>query len=355
MAATAAPVAAAAQQPGAPLAAAQRPSAPPDVPQYFAPVRTMGPASSHLAYEPRLFGAARLHFTDAKLGLNEVRDFAAFTPLRDGPDAADWRQGEATALAVGDLESGPARQPHVEYAALPAEAARARSYAAWSKRFAAWVHADQQLTLYRSPSLGVTSRPGESEALFRNRLALAGREERDRQIQAIRERYGPRFARLQEQIRKAEQALEREKQQVSSQTMQSALSIGAGLLGAVFGRKILSATNVSKVGTAARSVSRIGKERSDVGRAEENLEALQAKVRELETELDAAVEARHGAIDPLSETLDEVSIRLKKTAIDVRLLALVWLPYWREANGAEPRLGVTGGARIRSQIDCSLW
>ncbi|MBI1356095.1 MAG: DUF87 domain-containing protein [Acidobacteria bacterium] len=314
-------------------AAAQRPSLPPDVPQYFAPVRTIGPATARLGYEPHLYGAARLNYADAKLGVNETRDFAALTALTDGPDAADWQDAEASDLASSALESAPADQPNVDFGALPSQAARAKSYATWSKRFAAWVYSSQELTLFRSPSLGETSRPGESEAVFRNRLALSGREERDRQVAAIREKYASKIARIQERIRRAEQTVEKEKEQASSQTMQSVLSIGSSILGAVFGRKILSATNAGKVGTAARSFGRIGKERSDVNRAEENLEALLAERSSLEAEIEEAVASCKNAIDPLGESLEPVAIRLKKTAIDVRLLALVWLPVWQGPAG----------------------
>jgi hypothetical protein len=35
------------------------------------------------------------------------------------------------------------------------------------------------------------------------------------------------------------------------------------------------------------------------------------------------------AVDPLTDKLLEVSLKPKKTNITVRLVALVWAPYWR--------------------------
>jgi len=330
------PAAIAAGAPSAPAAAptsVAHPSLPPDVPQYFAPVRTMGSADAALVYEPYLYGAARLHYSDARRGISEMRDMAAVTPLHDGPDPADWMESETTQLTAADLESAPAEQPNLRFAELPPQAAQARNYAKWSKRFAGWIYAETTLTLYKSPSLGQISEPSETEKDFRIRLERLAREERDLQVEKLREKFAPKLARIQEQIRRAQQTLEREEEQSKGQTLQSVITIGSSMLGALFGRKILSATNARKAGTAARSVSRIGKERSDVQRAEETLEARKADLAALEAELESSIEESRSAVDPLNEVFEEVSIRPKKSSIDVRLLALVWLPVWQRPAG----------------------
>lgn len=317
-----------------PLAAvSSRPSLPPDVPEYFAPLRTIGPADAALVYEPHLYGAARLHFSDGRRGISEMRELTAVTALHDGPDPADWLEAEAIELTADDLESAPAEQPKLEFGEIPAVASRKTSYTTWTKRFVGWIYAEKRLTLYKSAELKEISEPSESEKDFRIRLEHLAREERDLQVEKLRDKFAPKLARLQEQIRKAEQTLEKEQEQSSGQTMQTVVSIGSSLLGALFGRKILSATNARKVGTAARSVSRIGKERSDVERAEENLQARMDQLTAMEADLEADIEEARASVDPLNEVFEEISIRPKKTAIDVRLLALVWLPVWQRPSG----------------------
>ena len=105
----------------------------------------------------------------------------------------------------------------------------------------------------------------------------------------LRKRFAPKIARLGDRIRKAEQRVDKEKEQAHSSTLQSTLSTGATVLGPLFGRKLASATNVRRVGTAARSISRAGRERSDIARAEENLEALQQQLVDLQAEFDEEV------------------------------------------------------------------
>ncbi len=317
----------------APEPASARPSLPPDIPQYFAPVRTLGPADAVLEYEPHLYGAARVHYSDARRKISEMRDLAAVTPLHDGPDPADWMDAERTKLTADDLQSSPADQPKLLFGELPSQAAQAKNYSKWSKRFASWIYAETRLSLYKSPSLGEISEPSETEKDFRIRLERLAREERDLQVEKLRDKFAPKLARIQERIRRAEQTLEKEEEQSKGQTLQTVISIGSTMLGALFGRKVLSATNARKVGTAARSVSRIGKERSDVERAEENLEARKAELVALEAELEESIEESRNAVDPLNEVFEEISIRPKKASIDVRLMALVWLPVWQRPSG----------------------
>ena len=65
-------------------------------------------------------------------------------------------------------------------------------------------------------------------------------EARDEALDDLREKYTKRLTRLDEKIRRAEERVEREESQYSQQKMQTAISIGASLVGALFGRKIAS-------------------------------------------------------------------------------------------------------------------
>ncbi|HEX5760714.1 MAG TPA: ATP-binding protein, partial [Thermoanaerobaculia bacterium] len=98
------------------------------------------------------------------------------------------------------------------------------------------------------------------------------------------------------------------------------------VLGALFGRKRLSATTLSRAGTAVRGVGRSREQEQDVGRAEENLEAVERELKELEDELEAEVAALAGRFDPAAEALEPVPLKPKKADVEVHRLALAWVP-----------------------------
>ena len=60
----------------APIVAAAAPVLPPEIPQYFVPVRQTG----SVTYQPAVIGAARILFSDDKLKINESRDLLFATP-----------------------------------------------------------------------------------------------------------------------------------------------------------------------------------------------------------------------------------------------------------------------------------
>ena len=311
------PAPAAAAGPATPHTPGSRPIVPPDVPQYFAP----GASSS---WVPMLVGAARMSYTDAKLGLDETSDIVVWTPLTEGPVAADWEHAEPASFVVDALLREPASGG--TFAALPPPAAKPKSYAAWTKEFASWAGRSQSVELLRSPSTGVVSRPGERDGDFQARVTHARREARDEAVTALRDKYAPKLAALDEKIRKAGAAVQREEQQASEQKLSTAMSVGATVLGAIFGRKAASIATLGRATTAARGVGRIGREAQDVARAKANEDALAAQRQELADTLDAELQAVQRAWNDAAETCDRVMAKPKRGGVQVQLVALVWRP-----------------------------
>ena len=216
---------------------------------------------------------------------------------------------------------------------MPPEAAKARSYLAWGKAYAEWLYRTRRLELLRSPATGVVSRPGEAERDFRIRLQTAAREKRDAVVEKVRGGYAPRIARLEERIRAAEAAVEREQAQSTQQSLQTAVSIGATILGAFLGRKTVSAASLGRATTAVRGAGRAMKEREDVGRAAGNVQELAAQRDELQQAMDDEIARVQAAVDPLTEQLESVAIAPKKKDVAVSMTALAWVPYRRDGRG----------------------
>src|SRR5207244_4044901 len=135
----------------------------------------------------------------------------------------------------------------------PSEAAQPKSYARWGKELAAWMQAHQTLELWRSPSTGEVSHVGESEGDFRARLLHESREDRDSAVEKLRARFQPKLAALQERIRRANQATAREADQARTAQLDTALSVGASLLGALVGGRRSSSSLVTGARRAGRA------------------------------------------------------------------------------------------------------
>jgi hypothetical protein len=309
---------------------ASRPAVGAGIPEYFlSSTRGAGP----VLYKPMVAGFAKLHFVDSKLALDEWQTAGWLAPFDDGGGNASWEDSSADPQLRSRLAAAPAEA--AEYGEPPAPALRAASYEAWGKNLQSHLYETARATLLWSDAFKAASKAGESEGDFRARLALVAREKRDAAVAELRKRWQTKLQQLQDQIRRAEERREREKSQLSQQRMQTAVSIGSSILGALLGRKALSATNVGRVGSAARSATRIGRESQDVARAEESIEVLQQRLEDTKREVDAEVARLETTLDATTIALRAVDVPARKADIAVGEIALVWTP-WRKGSDGFP-------------------
>lgn len=305
-----------------------QPVLPPEIPQYFIPVRSSSSGAT-LVYQPTLIGDAEVRFTDKTT--DTVKELTFVGPVTDSVVAVDWDSAAAADLAIADLERQP--EQSAQFADLPAAASKAKSYDKWQKDFAAWIYRNQRLELFKSAKLREVSKPDENERDFRLRIGQAAREERDAAAEKLRQKYAPKFAALNEKKRLAEQTVSREAEQSSGQKMQTAISFGATILSSFVGRKTLSLGTLGRATTAARGVGRSMKEAQDVGRAQETVAAVTQQLADLEVQFKADTDALDQSFDAQAESLETVTLKPTKANINIRLLSLAWAPYWRDAQG----------------------
>jgi hypothetical protein len=79
-------------------------------------------------------------------------------------------------------------------------------------------------------------------------------------------------------------------------------------------------------------MGRSGKERQDIDRAEENIEALTRHVETLGHELEEQLSKVEDQFDPLTEQLEVTSVRPRRSDVDVKLVALAWIPGYRSTQ-----------------------
>ena len=219
------------------------------------------------------------------------------------------------------------------FAPAPAAASSRRSYDAWRQGLEDYAYQNRTLTLWSCARLKEISKPGESEGDFRVRLRQAVRESRDAAIEKLRQQYAPRVASLQEQVRKAEERVSREKSQFAQQTFQTVVSIGATVLGALMGRKAVSVGSMGRAATAMRSAGRAAREGTDVGRAAEGVEALRQRLADLDAELQKEIEGLKAGSDDSDATLEEIVIRPRKSDVAAEAVGLAWIPWQAGADG----------------------
>jgi hypothetical protein len=106
---------------------------PPGIQQFFIPDSAAGPP----VYTAVAIGAARIGFTDAKLGIDVSRNVVYAAPIGDGAVPVDWARSAPLDLAADALEREP--RDGASFLPLPPSAAQPKNYVVWQKAFAQYV------------------------------------------------------------------------------------------------------------------------------------------------------------------------------------------------------------------------
>ena len=293
------------------------PVTPPQINQYFW-CTTQEPDT---VYTPCLVAIARVQYTDARSKIDVAEEVSVIVPFAEsGALPVDWQEAERSKVSPKQLTERPAASG--KFATPPAAALQAKSYTKWTKEFSSWIVENCRIAAYRHIDSKMVSDAGEDAVAFKVRLRQRQREQRDKSADDLHKRYATKLATMRDRVMRAQQAVERETMQAQQSQWQSAVDVGAGILGAFMGSRRGASTSVRR---AAGSAGKVVRQQQDVEHARDSLNSAQQQLADLETQFAdemAELEAHHGS----EATIETIEVRPKKTGITVQVLGLLWSP-----------------------------
>ncbi len=282
------------------------------IPQHYEP----DPSGTH-RYRPWLAARCEIEYHDQRRGIDQrvaETDLLELDPTMSGPD---WEGRQVEDLP---FDRWPVKAPsQARFAPLPGFVSRDSGLRKSAAALKDLLYQNERLSLFRCRKLRLESTPGESESDFMVRVRERLDELKEAEIEKLQERYGAKEARLQDQLKRAQDRVDKEKADQTS----SLISVGASILGALFGGRGPSA---SKIGTAINRSGRVLKERGDLSRAEERVEAVREKLEELADELEEKIDAIDAKYSLENYPIESFALRPKKSDIHIQEIALVWRP-----------------------------
>ncbi|MDP1561580.1 MAG: DUF87 domain-containing protein [Pirellulaceae bacterium] len=286
------------------------------------------PTGHKLVYRPGILAAGRLHFVSAAQKIDSWEERAFLVKLFSPLPADVWTDVEA--LADPQLEDQGLAPDH---APLPPEASNAKNFDLWAKQFLSFLFRQQTLTLHSCAPLKAVSQPGESEREFRVRLRQGFLENRDLQTEQMRKKFAPKLSALEGKIQRAKERIETEQSRHSQRKWDTALTMGTTILGALLGKKAISATTVGRTASTIKKAGQTAAGQTKMKHAENSLEGLLEAKQELEAEFQVAVGEIAAAWngDQIPLTSSEISPR--KSDLAVLKHQFVWLPFAVDGAG----------------------
>jgi DNA helicase HerA-like ATPase len=265
-------------------------------------------------YRPYIVATVSLHYVRAAHGLDEWEIKLFVVPL----DESSWNRAELRDLDEFDFVGDAPND--VEFVELPPRSVGKARFRRYRTQIRAHLYQSRSRALWRCKAPKLLSKPGETKAEFAARVQLAEREARDAAVEKLRNRFAKKVERLEDRMRRAKARVELEEDQYEQQKLQAGISMGATLLGAIFGRGSLG-----RATTTARGAGRVAREREDVARARQALEELRQEQRDLEIEIEEELRVYQAEQDAQLHEIEELIIRPRKSDIEVSDLKLVWM------------------------------
>jgi hypothetical protein len=288
--------------------------------------------NEQLVYSPELLANVTITYTNARLKVDAQQKLSFCTELDESDQQPVWGHSEEFDTATLQRFDTPAKG--ARYADCPSAATRAANHASWEKKLRTWIRTERPLRLLKSSLLKTVSNPGETERDFRIRLQQLGNEQRDLRVAKLRKTYETKVARLEDRLMRAEQAVDRESEQATQSKLDTALSVGTAVLGALLGRKRVSATSVSRAGTAARRAGNMRKQSGDVKRARARADSIKADIEDLAIAFDNDVAEMDDVFDAQNDTLSEVLVRARSTNIQIDWFGIAWRAGFMHDSGS---------------------
>ena len=306
--------------------AAVRPPVPAGLDQRFlrSPLRVAPPAAGHRhVYQPAIACRASLHYTRRGTDLDRWEDVTRMIQMTDQNSPADGWRGSEPVDADAQLDDSPDQS--YGFTELPPGWSSSREINKLDTKLKSYLYRHRPLTIYRCEVAdNAIAPPGSSESAARQHFEHPIREARDVETEKLRDKYASKLDSLDDKIRAAGDRIDREEAQYEAARTSSWMSIGSSVIGAFLGRKIASRTNVSRIGTAARSASRASQQKSDVRRAEEAHEQLRIDRQEMEDELRRDIAELTRQYDPRTIELEKLTIRPLKGDLKVSDPFVLW-------------------------------
>lgn len=279
-----------------------------------------------LVYEPAILGGAYVRLVDRRRRINEQREKVLLAMISAHLGGVDWETAETLPLSLDDALSTrpPERLDRGPYfAPVPGSVQNERDLKSISHSLADWLYYQSRLAIMVHPELEIFQQPGERERSFKARLRQLARERRDDELEELEDKFDQRLDRLEARLRKEHRELVADRADYNARKREERITTGETILSFFLGRR------------RTRGISTIARKQRLSDKAKMDIEESQQEIAEVEEEiaaLEADLEEKARAVSRRwSDLLDDVSteeIHPRRSDVDVRLVALAWVPNW---------------------------
>jgi len=236
-----------------------------------------------LTYIPWLAASATVRFFSKARNIDRQTEISLKIPLDDSFRTVDWDLADTNNVEEGIMVSSPPES--MQFMRLPSDFSSLQSLRDFEKEFMDYLYRNRELPLKRVAQLKMESRPDESDSQFQQRIVDSLREKKEEEVDRLEQKYQARQEGINRRLEKLYARLEKEKGDVWAKGIDTVLSFGVALFGAIAGRRALSVSTATRSARGVRSAGRVLKEKGDVRMVADEVRSLEQESADLALEL----------------------------------------------------------------------
>ncbi len=286
-----------------------------DIKEYFCDTNI----NATTPFYPLIYALANVTIYDSKRGIDRNDKISLKLELDENTKEICWEDAYEE-----ELFRQTSYNPKATYAKLPPLISERKSLKDFTASLADYLYRSKRIEIFYQKDLKLESLPNQSKKDFIITIQNELRDRKDMQLQKLKQKYEKDYERLQNRIEKAQLKLEKEKSDVTSKTTETFIDIGLTIFSALFGRKKLSRTTISRGASSIKKGREIFNEKDDVLRAEALLKSTQKEVEELEKDFKEEVEKLEQSFSVDNYPISIKLIKPRRRDIAIEDMALLW-------------------------------
>ncbi len=286
------------------------------------PINSLGVQESFSYYSaldehilaPFLKLSAKINFSKTSKNIDQTKEVCYFLPLNE--NEIDWDN-----IQILNLEN----ESRKKRANLKFKPYIVQDIKICEKEFKDYLYNHERLEIFQNQKLKLFSTPQQKKEEFIANFKDILEEMKNKELEKLKQKYEKKQSTLEKKLNTALNKLEKEQQEVLSKATTSAISIGASILGAIFGKNLFSRTNISKASSSIRQASGVLKERNDVKRVKEDIKYLNTQMQQLKDEFEQQLNELQNNYEPKNYPINSIFIKPRRAGIYDINISLVWI------------------------------
>jgi hypothetical protein len=285
-----------------------------------------------LVYKPALLAQATARILDRKVNLDVERSMTALVTEPDRRGIIRWDEFLTEPIPFELMDESPL--PEGRFADLDSPLSDGKILRGLEKDYVDFVYRNLEIRLPSNPALKLLAEPGMSAAEFRTQCAEAAREERDEEIEEVKDDYLKKMRGVQKKLEREQRELSEDEAEHSARKLEEMATHVENVLGLFSGSK--SRRRISTSMTKRRMTS---KAKADIEESKETIEEFSKELSFLEDELEERIdEIEERWAKAATEIEEQVFTPFKKDVI-IDWFGVAWVPYWQiDAEGEQLEL-----------------